>query len=608
MASREFVLEPKYLPYAPGSTEHAFQQEIANVRDLREDCLIVTAPTGAGKTHALANLSKSSMGIFAPRLLIISPTNALSSQISHDLKIANSGLKIGRWAAEEFDTYGVLRGLEMINQSQVQETIISNPDLLHLFVQNFYSWRYGNNSKQTHRTFEDAMYRFGVHVFDEYHSYDERMLASVISYMLKARALPACKHHYVFLSATPNPGLLAILSGFGFTFKSLEEKESIAPMENSRLIKNRLEVEVTTGSVKDHLGMLPRPGQNAPRTLIVFDTFASQHLTLNEVLEIGYSLDSNGGVVSMTGRETKSDQGQAEWEHAAIIMATKKADLGLNIDTLQLLIMEPGWYISDFHQRFGRAGRSAPGKVIIVLPEEAKGLLPMDLPSGQPGLDALMAKVTTVRPFSNDRVMMYVGYQLAATEYFTTKAGLKEVLYEIPLPPKAAAARAILRRGKMLPEEFDSHFRPNAEKLVHKLMVSFSLLRGQSLEVNCAYQRPKGELRTKESLLYILSRTDHIKEKRNGASLYLIKGFREKPNDIIVDYPGLTNPIAVAVPGGKLTREVFMRYVDALIEDLEVKTIEGEAGPGLRAYGDVLRTIAPDQLAPLEVQIDDGFL
>lgn len=613
MVERTFVIEPRYLPYAEGTSYHQFQLDMLSVAEQAEDCLIVEAPTGAGKTHVLCELSKRARGQFAPRLLITSPTNALASQICNDLRRTVRELRVRRWAADEFSSNRFERNLELITQAQTEEVIVSNPDLLHLFVQNFYAWRLGPNARIRSRTFDDAMARFGVHVFDEYHVYDERMMASVVSYMIKAKALPVCAHHrYVFLSATPNRYLPEILEEFSFTYRIVREAETSVPPKHGRAIKKKMDVTVTIGDVSEILSLLPSPSSSAPRSLVVFDSFARHEQTLQALLNSGYDLSPTGNIVAMTGRDTKSINGQKPWDEAAIIMATSKADLGLNIDNLELLIMEPGWFDTQFHQRFGRAGRSKESRVVIVLPRENEKvyekLLNMNVTNDLSGLNQIMSKVTTTRPFSNKGVARYVGYQMASTEYLMNKPGMSDRLREITLPQSASHARQNLRKAIDLVKDFEDDLHPHLQNLIDRIVKSFCLLRGQSLEVECVYPRGARELSTKDNLCYILSRTYFEERQHNSHKTYVITGFRDELADVCISYPGVPNSILVPVPRGTISRKTWESYTSRLIEDLTKKTKYGQTTPSLDALRLVLQTLDPDTVAPLEVTADDMFV
>jgi len=606
MVSRRFLLCSKYLEYLPGTNVHLFQKEIAEVQKAKENCLIVEAPTGAGKTRALSDLAKGCSSPLSSVLLIISPTNALATQTARDVSNQNLGLTITAWSSRSLREKGIVRNEELLNATMTSNVILSNPDILHLFTQNYYSSR--NGQRQRNQTFEQGMSRLGTHVFDEYHSYDERMLASVFAYIIKARALSQCSHHrYVFLSATPNPLLEGLLTEFGLSFRKIVQSGSKENNRNSREYRYKLDVEIATGKIEDFLNLLPSPTDTNPRTLVVFDSFEHQHMILNKLLSSGYREYPEGNVVSLTGRDTKSKQGQTDWSKAAIIMATSKADLGLNIDDLEQLIMEPGWYTSQFYQRFGRAGRSRPTRVVIVVPPEAEKLLSVTKGDDEIDLGLIMTTLTRSNQFSSSRLKYYVGFYLAACEYNINKPGMNGFIKSIQLPNESNFSRLMLRKVEGLDKDYDPDDRKEITLLKNRLIESFCMLRGQSLEVGAIYKRGDKDLETEEDICYILSRTSY--ERPSAANQpYKILGFLEKPKNIQLSYPTLGNYIEISVPRGNLTRDVFSHYAQRLVSDLTSKSMSGIKSEELRALEWVLNHIEPDQIPPKQVIPDEQFI
>ncbi len=606
MVSRFLSLGPKYLEYLPGTNRHLFQREIAEVQGAKELCLIVEAPTGAGKTRALSDLAMECHSPLSSVMLIISPTNALATQTARDISKQTDGLSIGTWSSKGLKKKGIGRNEELIDTTMNSNVIVSNPDILHLFTQNYYSIR--NGERQRNQTFEQGMNRFGTHVFDEYHSYDERMLASVLTYILKARALAQCSHHrYVFLSATPNASLENLLDEFGLSFRKIVQSGTAVPSENFREYRHTLDVEISTGSIDDYLPLLPHPFDTGPRTMVVFDSFSRQHLVLNKLLTLGYKEFPDGNVVSLTGRDTKSKQGQKDWSEAAIIMATSKADLGLNIEGLEQLIMEPGWYTNQFYQRFGRAGRSRATKVIIVVPQEAERLLSLKTGNDEDDLRMIMTTVTRANGFSIPRLKNYVGFYFASCEHNLNKPGMNDIIWSISLPEESNLSRLMLRKLERLERAFDPDDCKEITALKNRLIESFCMIRGQSMEVECSYQRGDGELYTEDDICYILSKTIHNRPIATDQP-YRITGFLERPKDIQLSYPTLGNTIEISVSKGYLTRDVFSHYGKRLICDLTGKSISGVREEEIRALEWVLNHIEPDQIPPEEVIPDEQFI
>lgn len=70
-----------------GKRLHKFQLEIRDVMKQKEECLIVKAPTGAGKTYAFGLMTADeNSGLRRPKTIILAPTNSLVQEIFDNIR------------------------------------------------------------------------------------------------------------------------------------------------------------------------------------------------------------------------------------------------------------------------------------------------------------------------------------------------------------------------------------------------------------------------------------------------------------------------------------------------------------------------------------------
>jgi len=357
------VLPALYLPYKQ-ATIHTFELDIIDFVNQagKGDILILHAPTGAGKTHAVLKLTRNVEGV-----LLCVPTNALAAEVENTYKEEFSP-NVCRWNAESLLERGAAPGIprheKMIDDARNKSLIVSNPDILHLFTQHEYVPR---NARLRMSGF--GMRNLDLVVFDEYHAYDERILASILLYITKTKSVKDNRQKFIFMSATPDSSLTKALDAIGLSYRTgSEELTTTEPLDQSigRMIKGEINVEVSSESI---LTSIPTSSLS-DRTLFIFSKFIDQQNAVRILLRSGLvEKDSLEGFVQITGRKTKSELGQDSWNHANILLATSKVDVGLNITNLDRIVMEPGWTEQQFWQRFGRAARGKNAAVKLHFPD-----------------------------------------------------------------------------------------------------------------------------------------------------------------------------------------------------------------------------------------------
>lgn len=610
---KRFELPPVYLPQRDEGL-HPFQRDILEFASGSDPGSIafVHAPTGAGKTYVLRDLVSSINPNQDLGMLYCTPTNALASQVKADLEEAAGG-PVYRWTAADFTSYGVQRQKDMIDESETASAIISNPDLLHLFTQNHYVSPVAHRDdparakwlqQQRVRLFDFAQMHLGLHFFDEYHIYDERLLGSILLYLRKCRNL-GLPHRYIFMSATPQPKMKQLLAEVvpDADLAEILGIQSSEQAEDSRLVKGSLDVSVRNDSI---LRSLPAEVPEE-RTMYVFSTKRQEHEAARILLNRGIQRGDEG-FVEITGAETTSSRGQMEWDEAPILLGTSKVDVGLDIGDLDRLVMEPGWSQEQFQQRLGRIGRGSEGVVALHFegydPQVLKSLKGPTRGELQDQISGFLRK----NRLHGDTALRFLGSNAAVFEHSTNRGAVHDSVKSDALPAKAKQARDLLR--KMI-REVDEAGLTSQESVTHdwleRVLDSLGGLRGSRLEIEVQYRWREDTVR--EDLLWVVSHTYPDPElDREGP--HEIEEFYEDPIDADLHYPGLGSlgaSVRIKVRKGRLPWDTMNQVARCL--ERQVKAIgEDPSGPFWGAITSWLQMMPRDQIPPLEVEPDDIFI
>ncbi len=154
---RNYVLPPQFIKFGDeiinGRRLHSFQSALAHVMEQKEDCLIINAPTGAGKTFAFGLAtgcsSDNPFGGKVVKTLILSPTNALISQTFKDLSEEwESQLLVGSFSSRDLRSAGSKRGLEIMERIRNNDITVTNPDIISLLIAGQYHWASRDSRKE----------------------------------------------------------------------------------------------------------------------------------------------------------------------------------------------------------------------------------------------------------------------------------------------------------------------------------------------------------------------------------------------------------------------------------------------------------------------------
>src|SRR5690606_30123330 len=223
--------------------------------------------------------------------------------------------------------------------------------------------------------FSSFLDKFNYIIFDEYHLYDEAQIANILTLV---RLRECFLQHYkptkgnvngvrfLFVSATPEIGLKRILESEGYEYEEIIE-EIISDKTDARAIHGKLDVEFF--DCKDIRALIRyktpeiRDVLKTKKVLLILNR-------LRDVQELALELQSSFKgytIYQSTGYISKAENHPEKIKSANIIIATNKAEVGVNYD-VEYCIMQPGKYFQNFVQRFGRVSRGdLEGKVIIAI-------------------------------------------------------------------------------------------------------------------------------------------------------------------------------------------------------------------------------------------------
>lgn len=345
---------------------------------------IITAPTGTGKSYAfpfpVLNAKKKPKGIddaLNVRGLIVLPTNSLISELTENFKQTYCQLIINKITGPELDKLGVKgydRWEKVIEIALESDLVITNPDLINFAMHGGYH-QFAWNNKTGETRFTSFLDKFNYIIFDEYHLYDEAQIANILT-VVKLREC-FLQHYkpvkgsingvrFLFVSATPEMGLKKILKSEGYEYEEIIE-EIVGDKTDARPIHGKLDVEFFDCKdirtlIKDKIPEIREVIKNK-KVLLILNR-------LRDVQELAQELQSSFKgytIYQSTGYVPKTENHFEKIKSANIIIATNKAEVGVNYD-VEYCIMQPGIYFQNFIQRFGRVSRGdLEGKIIIAI-------------------------------------------------------------------------------------------------------------------------------------------------------------------------------------------------------------------------------------------------
>lgn len=398
---------------------------------------IITAPTGTGKSYAFPfpvlkskQAPKGIDDIQQVRGLIVLPTNALISELTTSFRetYKEQGVIVNQLTGPELNKHevkGYNRWKKAIEIAEESDILITNPDLINFAMHGGYH-QYAWNNKTATTRFSSFLDKFNYIIFDEYHLYDEAQIANILTLVkLREFFLPNEKPkkgsvhgvRFLFVSATPEVGLKNIFEEEEYEHTEIIEK-IVPDSNNARAIHGELEVEFFDS--KDIKGLIhskiPELQEvlKTKKALLILDK-------LRDVQELTIELKpyfKEYEIYQSTGYVSKSENHVDKVKAANLIIATNKAEVGVNYD-VEYCIMETGKYFQNFVQRFGRVSRGdLTGKVVVAIERYSKykRIFNKKVAYNYYDFVELMRLQMQQRNFYTKRVPMYVGEYLWCIE------------------------------------------------------------------------------------------------------------------------------------------------------------------------------------------------
>lgn len=364
---------------------HLVQKRMKEDFEKFPDFTIITAPTGTGKSYAfpfpvLNSKNKSGFGGLrqGKRGLVVLPTNALIDELHENFtdtykEEINIGKLTGKHITElqkdDLKKGTFHRFTKMLEIAQQNDLTITNPDIINYAMHGGYHHKHWG--KTGRKEFHDFLQVFDYIIFDEYHLYDESQIANILTltFMRDIFLQENHKIKYLFVSATPEPGLKEILQDFNFEFEEIIE-EIVETNNKARAIHGKLEVEIFQTRkfaqlIESKFDEIEKEIKSKRKVLIIFDTIA-ELFNFHKLISDRFP---DFKIVKSTGYSSQDENQNQEIKTANIILATNKAEVGVNYN-VEYAIMQPGKFYRNFVQRFGRVARGdKQGKIVVAVKE-----------------------------------------------------------------------------------------------------------------------------------------------------------------------------------------------------------------------------------------------
>lgn len=331
------------------------------------DVIFNTALTGDGKSLS-GQLPVLVNGMNTP-LMAMYPTNELLRDqetqlvstkqrwdVNLEIKSLDSAAIDHLMASEDYRT----RGDALLSTIHNYEALLTNPDIFHLVMHQFY--RYPQDAPD--KIFGPLLQKYAQFTFDEFHIFEAPQIVSVLNALLLIHEMSTAvrPHTFLFLSATPDNLMLDYLSRSGLRVQEIRGQychgQPAAP-RNWRSILQEADLHFDTLSaeqwIEQHLEdtLLPffldhRPGAKGA---IIVNSIASAYRLVSKLQAAfaphGLRVAPNTGFTSRNQRK--------ESYSADLLIGTSTVDVGVDFQINFLLFESRD--AGSLIQRLGRLGR-----------------------------------------------------------------------------------------------------------------------------------------------------------------------------------------------------------------------------------------------------------
>ncbi len=621
MQSKTFHFKPQFLEFssesALGVKLHKFQLMIKDIIKSPYDCIFIDAPTASGKTFSfLLPTACNYLTVRRAKTLIISPTNLLIEQTYSDILTKLDENQELRDIHTTKITAKSLAGLTLFERAKrirkdfiINDIIISNPDIIALFLAGFYDANYDKSRDKEfsrNRSTEDIFSELNVVIFDEYHVYSEEESGKIAALIYLSKLIHNIPK-VIFTSATPQNKLMGLLSKLGFKCADYHEISSSYEKPESRKIRGEVTLTVTDQPIME---ALDHRIDDTSKVLYLFDHKIDAEISRKKLIHMG--LDSKY-IQDLSGFSNRATTKQVPSGIERCILATNAAEQGLNLDVNRSYI-EPGLYLENLTQRYGRIGRQGrSGSITIHFRTPQVESIPDNIIEFQELISNLEDSFFKKEVFLSRIKRHFAAFMALCTIRDTRHVlglQIQELLRNLKDQQISEIYEALLSFNKTV-NDLSKLQGPDPEDLRdlnkwwNNFLLSIGFFRGQSMTVPVGLEREGGVMTTTEDIIWVKKwcKTEIIGSGKD--SIYLIKSFNEVPSLVEIEFSVPEGNIKVS-DRELLDREKFgqiyyrkiSHFLEIAFEDTGINLPET-----LHHLTSVLKIIYPGMLMPLEVEL-----
>ena len=603
---KNIKIPESYLEYSNESFDgrrlHKFQLEIRDVLKQDEDCLIVKAPTGAGKTYAFGlPTAEEKSYLRRPKTIILAPTNSLVQEIFENIEKEFDKISVEKWTGPSMKKWKK-KYMEIPDSLANSDIIVSNPDIISLIISSLYVRNSHLDRTDRLRQWTDLFRKGSLMIIDEFHSYSEQEIAKIMSFIILAKETGNSHMKFILSSATPNNKIESLMKKLGITYRSVNSKpmSRIDNLHKFRPLKGPINIVFTDVNIIDSVfSEVPANG----KTLFLCD----HKIDAEKIIEKLNGLNAKD-IDERTSFENKN-KFRKKIENATYVVATNAAELGLNLD-VDISHIEPGLFLENFRQRFGRIARNGKSGILYV--------------------HTTSEKVSQIKEglMDEDQLMIELENLFNKKEFYLEKTlnALSAYIFMVYKSTPNEFIKEFIIKSKHKGDLFDSFsiFDENIEKLTGvnlrtssnmkvlcwlkdwwiEYLRSFGYFRGMSRNVEVELPR-EDHKRTEEDIAWIKRNTVYDREK---SGLFLVRQYLDTPNRVKLTFKSpiyKDNVVLEQVDLNDHSRLVkkWKEAFDDLFENRINEFVPSEILQKLQKYlGSVLKPMTQDLLKPIDVE------
>lgn len=620
MPTREYRFEPEFLGLSnelfQGEYLHDFQVKIRDIFESEFDCLFLNAPTGTGKTLSFGLTTFCNINGFQRRkALIISPTNLLIDQIYKSLRKSTEeyskikDVNVIKLTGKDLTQRNLIQREEEIRMSFTNsDIIVSNPDIISLFISGFYYTRARktpNFNIGKLRNPEDIFSKIDVLIFDEYHLYSEEELGKILSFIILSR-LTGNRMKVIFSSATANSKMREILENSKLSCGILDVSTTSHESEHSRRVRGFVNLSFSDENMLDQLKN--RDLTTQVRVLYLFDHKIDAERAVNYLISRGIEPNE---IQELTGFAQRSQIKREYSNNERFVIATNAAEQGLNLNVDEAHI-EPGMYLENLSQRYGRIGRSgASGDITIHISTDILKNLPETVESFKV-LEQCLRTIFRTKESYASRIKTHYAAFMSLCAIRSVRPILQEQITELLQAYSDKSIQqtfeAVLNFDRLVGEAISSfsigkYGKQELKYWWEQFLSSLGYFRGQSNTVSVQITRSNGNIITTEDLKWV-KKWCKFESPNETRKEFIISGFYDTAMVVNLEYIVPLGSFSVNETELK-NREKFRNklvgafngFMDDVFEDdysdkSQIKT----------TFEQVSRIVYPEMLMPKEIQ------